>query len=108
MGRMASIISVPRLGADIASFILWPMSQSLESEMIRFEHTDTFGGEANYAWVRRGEYKGNKEESDLSLVRAVKKFAGFTGIKCRVDHNGDMIAIYPSGLCQVCFIIFEY
>jgi hypothetical protein len=91
-----------------AFFIPWPLPLSQESKMIRFELTDTFGGEANYAWARRGEYKGNNGESKLSLVRAAKKFAGFTGLKCRVDHYGDMIAIYPSGLCQVCFVYFEY
>ena len=75
---------------------------------IRFEHTDTFGGEANYCWVRRGEYKGHRAESDLSLVRAAKKFAGFTGLKSRVESYGDTIAIRPYGLCQVCFVVVEY
>jgi hypothetical protein len=76
--------------------------------MIRFEHTDTFCGESNYSWVRRGRYKGTNEESNLSLVRAAKKFAGFTGIKCRVIPCGDGLAIYPSDRCEVCFIISDY
>lgn len=75
--------------------------------MITFEQTDTFGGDANYCWVRRGEYTGKKADSDLSLVRAAKKFAGFTGIRCRVENWGQTIAIYPAGICQVCFINFE-
>jgi hypothetical protein len=78
-----------------------------ETTMIRFEHTDTFGGESNYSWVRRGKYEGNKEESRLSLIRAAKKFAGFTGLRCRVDHYGDMIAICPRGRCEICFIIYD-
>lgn len=75
---------------------------------IQFEHTDTFGGESNYCWVRRGEYTGKKPDSNLSVVRQAKRFAGFTGIPCRVENYGDMIAIYPRGLCQVCFITCEY
>lgn len=75
---------------------------------ITFEHTDTFGGEANYSWVKRETLESEKELSDLALVRRAKQFAGFTGLKCRVENFGDMIAIYPSHICQVCFITFEW
>lgn len=72
--------------------------------IIRFEHTDTFSGEANYSWVNRGVYEGKRPDSELSVIRAAKAFAGFTGIRCRVEKYGDMIALYPSGICQVCFV----
>lgn len=70
---------------------------------IIFEHTDTFGGESNYSWVRREEYTGNNK-SDLAIIRAAKKFAGISGVRSRVENYGDMLAIYPAGVCQVVFI----
>ena len=76
--------------------------------IINIEHTDTFGGESNYSWVRRETIETEKELSDVAIIRKAKAFCGFTGIKSRVENYGDMIAIYPRGLCQVCFITFEY
>ena len=73
---------------------------------IYFEHTDTFGGEANYSWVKREAY-ASKNRSDLALVRAAKKWAGISGIRCRTESYGDMLALYPRGICQVVFIIFN-
>lgn len=69
-----------------------------------FEHTDTFGGEANYCWARRETIEVKENVSDLSLVRRAKSWAGLTGIKCRKENMGDSIALYPVGLCQVVFI----
>lgn len=76
---------------------------------IQWELTDTFGGESNYSWVRRGtvECKEGEDYSDLAAVRRVKKAIGWNGIKCRVDNYGDTIALYPAGMCQVCFITFH-
>ena len=70
---------------------------------ILFVCTDTFGGESNYSWVRREEYTG-KNKSDLAIIRAAKKFAGISGVRSRVENYGDMLAIYPAGICQVVFI----
>jgi hypothetical protein len=76
---------------------------------IQWELTDTFGGESNYSWVRRGiiECKEGENYSDLAAVRRVKKAIGWNGYKCRADNFGDMIALYPAGMCQVCFITFH-
>jgi len=78
--------------------------------IIKFEHTDTFGGESNYCWVRHHFIEVNDKAplTDLQLVRRAKKFAGFTGIKARTEKYGDMMAIWPRGLCQVCFITLDY
>lgn len=75
---------------------------------IQYEVTDTFGGEANYSWVKRGtiETKPGEDYSDLAAVRRVKKAIGWSGIRCRVENYGDMIALYPRGMNQVCFITF--
>lgn len=68
------------------------------------EHTDTFGGEANYCWAKRWHL--NREMSDLALVRLAKELTGLTGIPCRREDMGDSIALYPRGICQVVFIAY--
>lgn len=75
---------------------------------IHYELTDTYGGESNYSWVKRGkiECKLGENYSDLAAVRRVKKAIGWSGYRCRVNNYGNMIALYPVGMCQVCFINF--
>lgn len=72
------------------------------------EVTDTFGGEANYCWVRRGTTKAH---SRRGVVRAVKDLAGWTGwLRVRVEDHGDMMIVRPtasSGVCEIAFVTFE-
>ena len=72
---------------------------------LAIEHTDTFGGEANYCWVRRA-YLRNDKLTRRQIVRKVKQWAGLTGHKCRVDDLGGDLAIYPSGVCHVIFVSY--
>ena len=72
-----------------------------------FEHTDTFAGESNYSWVRRDSFQAPDTLSDLALIRRAKKWAGLSGIRARVEKYGDMMAIYPTGICHVVFITFD-
>ena len=80
----------------------------------KVEVTDTFGGEANYSWVRRYtvetpscEY-GTSERSQYSrtLVRRAKKAAGWAGLRCQVDNHGDSITVRPVGRKAPCWIMF--
>lgn len=74
---------------------------------IHVEKTDTFGGEANYSWVKRGKLPTlNPNPSDLAVVRRAKAWAGWSGLRCRVAKFGDMIEVRPYGLCQVMFIMW--
>lgn len=66
-----------------------------------YEYTDTFGGEANYCWVRRGRVKAS---SLLGAARIAKRELGLNGVRCRVDTFGDMNAYYPQGSCTVLFV----
>lgn len=94
------------------------------SNVYEFEHTDTFGGEANYAWVKRGTvtmpelthygYDGsgntyaraNRIER-RELVKAVKARTGLTGVRCEVTETGNCeYTIRPRGMNQVVFITF--
>lgn len=66
----------------------------------RVTHTDTFGGEANFSWVNKWDFPGEKPPS----IRAVKKLTGLTGIRCVVEDMGEGISIKPRGLCQIVFV----
>ena len=78
--------------------------------MYEVEHTDTFGGEANYCWVNRYEIaphgKTHRGER-LSLVRQAKALCGLSGVRAETHDYGDMIEIRPRGLCQVIFITWK-
>ena len=80
------------------------------------EYTDTFGGEANYSWVRRGSvtvpelthYDAAANRRQLvQVVRKAKALMGLTGVKCRREEHGDLIALYPRGSCTVLFINYR-
>lgn len=71
---------------------------------VTYELTDTFGGEANYSWCERGPVEVKENASDLAIVRAAKAAAGLSGVRCRKVDFGDLICLYPYGLCQVLFI----
>ena len=76
---------------------------------IHYEITDTFGGEANYSWVKRGrlECKPGEDYSDLAAVRRVKKDAGWENLRCKREDYGDMIVLRPVGQCLIMFINFH-
>lgn len=66
--------------------------------------TDTFGGEANYAWAKRGEIELPDDASDLALVRRVKKELEMEGVRCRKEKWGETLVLYPVGQCLVLFV----
>lgn len=69
-------------------------------------HTDTFGGEANYGWVKRYEFVP-KMQSQRSITYHAKKAAGMTGVKSDTYDYGDGLTIRPRGYHQVIFVDFE-
>jgi hypothetical protein len=74
---------------------------------MQMELTDTFGGEANYCWVRRAPLPPCKQ-TQRGIVRAAKTWAGWTGLHCTVEsYGGTEYRITPRGLCQVLFITWE-
>lgn len=77
------------------------------NQLCTIEVTDTFGGEANYSWVRRYTIQQeSKSLTDRQVIREAKKLAGWTGIRCNKSDFGDMIELRPAGMCQVMFINF--
>jgi hypothetical protein len=74
--------------------------------IVNVEVTDTFGGEANYAWVKRHSFMVPDALSNYSVVRRVKKFIQWSGQRCATTHYGDMIELRPQGKRLVAFITF--
>jgi hypothetical protein len=84
------------------------------------EYTDTFGGEANYCWVRRAEvampdlthygYDGSSnfvkanKAFERELMRKAKAAVGLTGVRGAVSKMGDTIEFRPYGSATVLFI----
>lgn len=63
------------------------------------EVTDTFGGEANYSWVRRYTYKANSERG------AILKFAREHGAGWSFAYDcGDSARYDLAGACVCCFV----
>lgn len=93
---------------------------NLDMNTYEYEYTDTFAGEANYCWVRRGKvtmpelthygYDGSSNYSKANkiamreLVKAVKREIGLTGIRGITDHGGDMVTFRPYGMATILFI----
>ena len=70
---------------------------------MQFEYTDTFGGEANYSWVRRA-YIPEDGLSRLALIRRAKRWAGLSGVRCEVTCWGDGYEIRPRGMATALFV----
>lgn len=71
------------------------------------ELTDTFGGEANYSWVRRKTFTIPDNASDRAIVRAGKAALGLSGVRCRTENYGDSFTLRPYGACVVAFITYQ-
>lgn len=86
------------------------------------ELTDTFGGEANYSWVRRQtisvpdwdafpDWDGNRWREPKgyrqTVMRRAKAAVGLTGLKGRSDAYGDNYEFRPYGACVVMFVSFR-
>lgn len=94
------------------------------SNSYQVEYTDTFGGEANYCWVKRAtvdmpglthygydggtNYAKANRISDRELMRKAKAEMGLTGVRGRVERRGDSIAFYPYRSCTVMLIDYDY
>ena len=90
-----------------------------------YEYTDTFGGEANYSWVKRGKvhvpelthygYTGSSDgtysKADKAqrrqVVTLVKRDIGLTGVRGAVEEWGDCIVLKPYGMNTIVFITFS-
>ncbi len=84
------------------------------------EYTDTFGGEANYCWVKRAtvtmpdlthygydgaaNYGRTNRIFNRELMRRAKAAVGLTGVRGKSYSDGMGIEFRPYGLCTVLFV----
>jgi hypothetical protein len=67
-----------------------------------YEMTDTFAGEANYCWIKRGTVKAS---SFTGAIRAAKRQVDWLPRRHRVDMRcGDMVRIVAKG-APICMFI---
>lgn len=71
---------------------------------VRFELTDTFGGEANYSWVRREELKLPDGTGEALVNQLAREWAGWRGRRTTTELSNDTTIIRPRGLLQVLFV----
>lgn len=84
--------------------------------------TDTFGGEANYSWVKRGtiaipewdhfsDWDGNGRREPKGyrayVMRKAKRKAGLTGVRGRTYTVGDGYEFRPYGASVVLFVTYK-
>ena len=67
------------------------------------EHTDTFGGEANYCWCNRSHIAIPETYNQAWIVRKVKEQLGWTGVRCSVEDWGSYVTIRPADRCEIAF-----
>jgi len=66
------------------------------------EVTDTFGGEANYCWVRRYQVDA------VSILGAIQMVSRREGYNFRADYNDGDFARYDAiDACVCCFINYH-
>lgn len=87
------------------------------------EYTDTFGGEANYCWVKRetvtmpelthygydggSNYVKANKMFRRELMKRAKAAMGLTGIRGQTEDHGDMIRFTPYRANTVMFITYR-
>lgn len=97
----------------------------MNTQQYDVEYTDTFGGEANYCWVKRarvtvpelthygytgstdGSYSKANRAQQRQLMKQAKAAIGLTGVRGRTSSYGDMIEFRPHGSCTVLFITWH-
>ena len=84
-----------------------PIEREKSMMKVVVTQTDTFGGEANYAWANRYEFAIHKSASQRNITRKAKALAGMTGVKADTYDYDMGLTIKPRGYNQVIFVDFE-
>lgn len=71
------------------------------------EYTDTYGGEANYSWVRRARVETPPRARRALIMRRAKASVGLSGIRGQVTDCGDMLEFRPYGTASVMFVTYD-
>lgn len=71
------------------------------------ELTDTFGGEANYSWVKRFNVYTADVDDMADAIRQAKRHFGIGRTKRTID-SGDMVRLDVVGACVCLFVTVNY
>ena len=74
------------------------------NQKFNVEYTDTFGGEANYCWVKRATIETPYDPTTSLLMRRAKASVGLSGIRGVTHDYGDLIDFRPYGSATVMFV----
>lgn len=69
------------------------------------EYTDTFGGEANYCWVKRATFTLDSY-TNRTIIRKAKALMGLTNVRGRTEDYGDMLKFTPYKSNTVMFVTY--
>lgn len=97
----AARVHVPELDCDGASVVRVVCRMQPNQQ---WEYTDTYGGEANYCWVKRRDVYVPTTMTDRAVIRAAKAWAGINGVRATTCKHGDLIEIRPRHAATVLFI----
>lgn len=71
--------------------------------LFRVEYTDTFGGQANYSWIKRAEF--SSDEYNLAGIKKMGKILmGISGAPGRWETIGETLQFKPYNSATVLFI----
>jgi hypothetical protein len=87
-----------------------PLIISGASSPVQFwetETTDTFGGDANYSWVKRA-LVCTPADNDRIASRLIRQAAGIANTKTRKTDHGELIEWRHTGACMVTFALLRY
>lgn len=72
----------------------------------RVDYTDTFGGEANYSWLRVAHFVAPEDASNSTLVRRAKRALNMSGWPTRTERGGEVLALRPRDGANVVMFIY--
>lgn len=74
--------------------------------IIEVQYTDTFGGEANYAWLHLQTYAVPADKSDSWIKRFAKKSLNINGVPGKWEESAEGFTFRPHGMNTVLFVTF--
>lgn len=72
----------------------------------RVDYTDTFGGEANYGWLRTAHFVAPDDASNSTLIRRAKRALNMSGWATRTENMGDALMLRPQDGANVVMFIY--
>jgi hypothetical protein len=100
-GVQYGLITASKIFLDVATELETEISNTIKWEV---EYTDTFGGEANYSWVKRAEFEMPDSATNNQITKRAKAAIGLTGVRCSTVELWDGFQITPINSCTTVFV----